>query len=64
MKNRKVKQFLFGDGYQWKGECIKKGTRRVNKVEVFGIQIYKYNNETCEICSGKGDKVERRDKSI
>jgi hypothetical protein len=34
MENRKIKQFLSGGWYQWEGEEIRKGYRRVNMVKI------------------------------
>jgi hypothetical protein len=33
-QNRKVKEVLSGSWYQWEGEDIRKGCRRVNMVEI------------------------------
>jgi hypothetical protein len=35
MEARKVKQVLSGGWYQWAGEDVRKGHRRVNVVEIF-----------------------------
>jgi hypothetical protein len=34
MEDRKVKQFLSGDWYQWEGKDIRKGYKRVNMMEI------------------------------
>jgi hypothetical protein len=43
VKDRKVKQVLSGGWYQWNGEGIRKGYRRVNTRMYF---VYMYGNRT------------------
>jgi hypothetical protein len=40
MENRNVNQFLPGGWYQWEGEDIRKGCRRVNAMEILSIFMY------------------------
>jgi hypothetical protein len=39
MKDRKVKQVLIGDGYQWASGGHKERLRRTNMVDVFCIHV-------------------------
>jgi hypothetical protein len=42
-----VKKVLFGGWFQWRGEDIKKGARRVIMMEIVCAHIEKWNNEIC-----------------
>jgi hypothetical protein len=46
-ENRKIKQVLSGCWYQWEGENIRKGCRRMNLVEILCSHVWKWKNETC-----------------
>jgi hypothetical protein len=39
MGNRKVKHVLSGGWYEWEGEDIRKGFRRVNVVEILRTHV-------------------------
>jgi hypothetical protein len=42
-----VKQVLSEGWYQWEGEDIRKGCRRVSIVEILRTHALKWNSETC-----------------
>jgi hypothetical protein len=44
-ESRKAKQVLLGNWYQWEGEKIRKGCRRVNMVEILCPHACKWKNE-------------------
>jgi hypothetical protein len=54
-ENRKVKQVLSGVWYQWEGEDIRKGCRRVNMVEYYVLMYENGKMRPVETIPGMGE---------
>jgi hypothetical protein len=54
MENRKVKQVLSRGWYQWEGEDIRKGCRRVNVVEYYVLMHENGKMRPVETIPGMG----------
>jgi hypothetical protein len=54
MENRKAKLILSGDWYEWEGEDIMKGCRRVNMVEIVCAHVCKGKMKPVETIAGMG----------
>jgi hypothetical protein len=55
-QKRMVKQILSGDWYQWEGEDIRKGWRRVNMVEYYVLMYENGKMRPVETIPGRGGR--------